>query len=62
MVRLTAYVVDLGPTASQQNLTGAGEVVDDRPGHPVQLMPTIGISSLAEPDLLIEVEAVAVLG
>lgn len=62
VVRLNAYVVDLGPAAIEQIMTGAGEVFGDLPGNPVRPMTMVGVSSLAEPDLLIEVEAVAVLG
>lgn len=61
VARLTCYVVDWRPEKMPQRIAGAVRVAERRGINPVRPITLIGVSALAEPDLLIEIEAVAVL-
>jgi enamine deaminase RidA (YjgF/YER057c/UK114 family) len=61
VVRLTCYVVDWRPEKMPQLLEGAVRVAQRRGINPVRPITLIGVSALGEPDLLVEVEAIAVL-
>lgn len=60
VVRLTVYVVDWKPTMTDELLAGIASVRDE-----LQIgqapMTLIGVASLFEPDILVELEATAVL-
>ena len=60
VVRLTIYVVDWTPEKMADLLAGIGEVAEE-----LQVAPApatlIGVASLFEPDVLVEVEATAVV-
>ena len=61
VANLTVYVVDWVPekmTSLLEGITGAGAALGLTPVPPVTL---IGVAALAEPDILVEVQATAVL-
>lgn len=62
IARLTCYAVDWRPEKMPQLIEGAMRAAG-RLGiiSPLRAVTLIGVSALAEPDLLIEIEAVAVL-
>jgi enamine deaminase RidA (YjgF/YER057c/UK114 family) len=62
VVRLTFYVVDWEPTKITDLMAGIGSVAGEL-DLPLPLPPSslIGVSALFEPDVLVEVEATAVL-
>jgi enamine deaminase RidA (YjgF/YER057c/UK114 family) len=61
IARLTFYVVDWKPDQMDQLLDGMARVTD-RVGEQLRPpMTLIGVAALAEPDIMIEIEAVAVL-
>jgi enamine deaminase RidA (YjgF/YER057c/UK114 family) len=61
IARLTCYVVDWRPELMPQLIDGAVRVAQRRGINPIRPITLIGVSALGEPDLLVEVEAVAVL-
>ena len=61
IARLTCYVVDWQPEKMPQLIDGAIRVAARRGINPVRPITLIGVSALGEPDLLVEVEAIAVL-
>lgn len=62
IARLTCYVVDWQPEKMPQLVEGAMRAAARLAINPLRAITLIGVSALAEPDLLIEIEAVAVLG
>ncbi|TFV52395.1 RidA family protein [Blastococcus sp. TF02A_35] len=58
---LTVYVVDWSPEKLQDLGAGVVSVADRLGGSPVRPVTLVGVSALGEPDLLVEVQAVAVL-
>jgi enamine deaminase RidA (YjgF/YER057c/UK114 family) len=61
VAKLTVYVVDWQPEKMSDLMTGVGRVVERLGSSPVRPVTLIGVAALGEPDLLVEVEAVAVL-
>lgn len=61
VVKLTIYVVDLTPDKMALFGEGLARVAAKLGGLPAAPITGIGVSALASPDLLVEVEAVAVL-
>jgi enamine deaminase RidA (YjgF/YER057c/UK114 family) len=62
VVKLTLYVVDWTPDKLALVGEGVARAAATLGVTPVAPLTGIGVSALAEPDLLVEVEAVAVLG
>jgi len=60
VVRLTFYVVDWKPERMADLIAGIGEVAEE-----LRIVPApaslIGVASLFEPDVLVEIEATAVV-
>ncbi|WP_369141235.1 RidA family protein [Modestobacter versicolor] len=61
VAKLTVYVVDYAPEKMGDLMTGVGRVVERLGIDPIRPITLIGVAALGEPDLLVEVEAVAVL-
>ena len=61
IARLTCYVVDWHPERMPQLIEGAMRVAHRRGINPIRPITLIGVTALGEPDLLVEVEAIAVL-
>lgn len=61
VAKLTIYLVDLTPDKMGPFMTGAGRVAQELGINPVRPTTLIGVAALAEPDLLVEIEAIAVL-
>jgi enamine deaminase RidA (YjgF/YER057c/UK114 family) len=61
IARLTCYAVDWQPEKMPQLIEGATRAAGRLGINPLRAITLIGVSALAEPDLLIEIEAVAVL-
>ncbi|MCX4583948.1 RidA family protein [Streptomyces sp. NBC_01481] len=61
VVKLTVYVVDLTPDKMPPFLEGVARVAAKLGVTPVPPLTGVGVAALAEPDLLVEVEATAVL-
>lgn len=61
IARLTVYVVDWEPAKMEQFGKGVSRAAKRLGLHVVRPITLIGVAALAEPDLLIEIEAVAVL-
>ncbi len=61
VAKLTVYVVDLTPDKLAAFGEGAGRAAARLGADPRRPITLIGVGALAEPDLLVEVEAVAVL-
>ena len=61
VAKVTAYVVDLTEDKLGPFIEGAMRVAEAHAIDPTRPMTMIGVASLAEPDLLVEIEAVAVL-
>jgi enamine deaminase RidA (YjgF/YER057c/UK114 family) len=61
IAKLTVYVVDWSPDKMPQLMEGAGRAAADLGIDPVRPITLIGVSALGEPDMLVEVEATAVL-
>ena len=61
VARLTVYVVDWEPAKMGALGEGVGRVVQRLGIDPVRPITLIGVAALGEPDLLVEVEATAVL-
>lgn len=61
VAKLTVYVVDWTPDKMGALGDGVGRVVADLGIDPVRPITLLGVAALGEPDLLVEVEAVAVL-
>ena len=58
---MTCYVVDWRPELMPQLIEGAVRVAQRRGINPVRPITLIGVTALGEPDMLVEVEAIAVL-
>lgn len=61
LAKLTVYVVDWTPDKMSLLLEGITRATADLDVVPTPPVTLIGVAALAEPDLLVEVEAVAVL-
>jgi enamine deaminase RidA (YjgF/YER057c/UK114 family) len=61
IAKLTIYVVDWSPEKMQALGEGVGRVSAALGIDPVKPITLIGVAALGEPDLLVEVEATAVL-
>ena len=61
VAKVTVYVVDWAESKMAAVMDGAGRVAARLGSFPVRPMTLVGVSALAEPDLLVEVEAIAVL-
>ena len=61
VAKLTIYLVDLTPDKMGTFITGIGRVVERLGINPIRPATLIGVAALAEPDMLVEIEAVAVL-
>jgi enamine deaminase RidA (YjgF/YER057c/UK114 family) len=61
VAKLTAYVVDWQPEKMGALLDGAVRAAARADVDPVRPITLIGVAALAEPDLLVEIEATAVL-
>ncbi|MFA7666042.1 MAG: RidA family protein [Burkholderiaceae bacterium] len=61
VVKMTVYVVDWHPAKMEPLVQGAMRVAGELGFDPRRTMTLIGVSALGTPDLLIEVEAVAVI-
>ena len=61
VAKLTVYVVDWSPEKMGDLMTGAIRVAERLGIDPVRPVTLIGVTALGEPDMLVEVEAIAVL-
>ena len=61
VAKVTAYIVNLGPESLGGFIDGAMRVAGARGIDPTKPMTMIGVTSLAEGDMLVEIEAIAVL-
>ena len=61
VAKLTIYVVDWTPDKMGAFMAGAGRAAKELGIDPARPTTLIGVAALAEPDLLVEVEAIAVL-
>ena len=61
IARLTCYVVDWRPELMPQLIEGAMRVAQRRGINPIRPITLLGVTALGEPDMLVEVEAIAVL-
>lgn len=61
VAKVTVYVVDLTEEKLGPFVEGAMRVAETHGIDPTKPMTMVGVTSLAEPDLLVEVEAIAVL-
>ncbi|GAA2737494.1 RidA family protein [Actinocorallia aurantiaca] len=62
VVKLTVYIVDWTPDKMPLFMEGATRAFTKLGVSPVPPLTGIGVAALAEPDLLLEIEATAVLG
>jgi len=61
VAKLTVYVVDWAPEKMADLMAGAVRVAERLGIDPVRPVTLIGVTALGEPDMLVEVEAIAVL-
>lgn len=61
VAKVTAFVVDLSPDKMGPFIEGATRAATMHGIDPTRPMTMIGVTSLAEPDLLVEIEAIAVV-
>lgn len=61
IAKVTVYVVDLSPDSLGPFIDGAMRVAQTHGIDPTKPMTMVGVAALAESDLLVEIEAVAVL-
>lgn len=61
VAKLTVYIVDWHPDKMGELITGAVRAAEDLGLDIVRPITLIGIAALGEPDMLVEVEAVAVI-
>jgi enamine deaminase RidA (YjgF/YER057c/UK114 family) len=61
VAKLTVYVVDWTPDKMEAINAGAARAAERLGINPIRPATLVGVAALAEPDLLIEIEAVAVL-
>ena len=61
VAKLTVYVVDWRPDKMAELITGAVRAAEDLNLDIVRPVTLIGVAALGEPDMLVEVEAVAVI-
>ena len=61
IARLTCYVVDWRPEKMSALVDGAVRAAERFRIDPIKPITLIGVAALGEPDLLVEVEAIAVL-
>ena len=62
VVKLTLYAVDLSPSSLSAFVDGVGRASAELGITVMPPLTGIGVTALAEPDLLVEVEATAVIG
>jgi enamine deaminase RidA (YjgF/YER057c/UK114 family) len=62
VVKLTLYIVDLTPDKMAALLEGVGRAAAKLGAVPAPPVTGIGVGALAGPDLLVEIEATAVIG
>lgn len=61
VVKLTAYVVDWQPEKLAELIGGAVRVAEELGIDIVRPITLVGVAALTEPDMLVEIEAVAVV-
>jgi enamine deaminase RidA (YjgF/YER057c/UK114 family) len=61
VAKLVAYVVDWTPDKLELVVAGAGRAAAKLGIDPVRPVTLVGVAALTEPDMLVEIEAVAVL-
>ncbi|WCO66920.1 RidA family protein [Iamia majanohamensis] len=61
VAKLTVYVVDWSPEKMEDLVAGAMAVAARTGIDPVRPITLVGVAALGEPDMLVEVEAVAVV-
>jgi enamine deaminase RidA (YjgF/YER057c/UK114 family) len=61
VAKLTVYVVDWSPDKMQALGDGVGRAAAVADVDPLKPITLIGVTALGEPDLLVEIEAIAVL-
>jgi enamine deaminase RidA (YjgF/YER057c/UK114 family) len=61
IAKLTVYVVGWSPEKMAALGEGVGRAAAELPIDPVRPITLIGVAALGEPDMLVEIEAVAVL-
>jgi enamine deaminase RidA (YjgF/YER057c/UK114 family) len=61
VAKLTVYVVDWRPEKMADLFAGLTGVAPRLKGDPLRPVTLIGVAALGEPDMLVEVEAIAVL-
>jgi enamine deaminase RidA (YjgF/YER057c/UK114 family) len=61
VAKLTVYIVDWTPEKMEPFIDGVLRVVGRLGIDPTKAVTLLGVSALTEPDLLVEIEAVAVL-
>jgi len=61
IAKITLYVVDLAPEKIEAILDGAMRAAERAGIDPIKASTLIGVTALAEPDLLVEIDAIAVL-
>lgn len=61
VAKVTVYLVGLGPESMGPFMEGVGRVIATTGIDTLRPFTVLGVASLAEPDLLVEVEAIAVL-
>jgi enamine deaminase RidA (YjgF/YER057c/UK114 family) len=61
IARLNVYVVGWSPEKMGALVEGAGRAAARAPIDPVRPITLLGVAALGEPDMLVEIEAVAVL-
>jgi enamine deaminase RidA (YjgF/YER057c/UK114 family) len=61
VAKVTVYVVDWSLEKMGALMEGAGRVAATVGSFPIRPMTLIGVAALGEPDMMVEVEAVAVL-
>ena len=61
IAKLTVYIVDFTPEKMDQFIDGVLRAVGRLGIDPTKAVTLLGVSALTEPDLLVEIEAVAVL-
>ncbi len=61
VAKLTIYLVDWTPDKMGAFVEGAGRVAQRLGINPIRPATLLGVAALSEPDLLVEIEAIAVL-
>jgi enamine deaminase RidA (YjgF/YER057c/UK114 family) len=61
VAKLTVYIVDWTPDKLEALAEGVARAAGQLGANPIRPTTLLGVAALAEPDLLVEVEAIAVL-